>query len=64
MNELILALNALGASLEAAARLRQLYNTMREQAQRTGALTDAQSAELDQRAEDIFNSPAAKESGI
>lgn len=66
MNEFqmaLMALRAVAAATQALASAKQTYNTFKEQAQRTSALTPEQSAELDAKELEIENSPAQLPSG-
>jgi len=56
-------LAAAAAATDAAAKSKQAYEKVRLSLQQTHELTDAQSAELDRRAEAIFASPASQPSG-
>ncbi len=51
------------AAASAAARAKRVYEKFKEQAQRDKAFTPEESAFLDQKAEDIFASPAQLPSG-
>lgn len=57
------ALQVTSAAIDAAAKGRELYKKLREQAERTNELTPEQIAELDAFAETVFGSEASKPSG-
>ena len=66
MNQLALALELLemaAAAASAAARAKRVYDKFKEQAQRDKELSPEESAYLDQKAADIFASPAQLPSG-
>lgn len=66
MNKFLFAiklLEAVNAGVEALARSRRVYEEFVEQAKRDQELTDAESAELDAKAAEIFASEASKPSG-
>lgn len=57
------ALGTVAAAIELAARMKLLYESMRQTAQQTHALTEEESAALDARAKLIFESPESQPSG-
>ena len=63
MNTLLLVLQAVAASAEAAARIRKVYLDAKTAALKSGELTDAESVELDKRFNAIMASPAQQPSG-
>lgn len=66
MNEFqlaLLALKGLAAATEAVASAKQVYDTFKQQALRTGALTKEQSDALDAKELEIENSAANQPSG-
>ncbi len=63
MNTLLLVLQAVAASAEAAARIRKVYLDAKAAALKSGELTDAESVELDKRFNAIMASPAQQPSG-
>lgn len=62
MQALLLILQAVAASAEAAARIRKVYLDAKAAAMKSGELTDAESVELDKRANEIFASAAQQPS--
>lgn len=63
MQALLLILQTVAASAEAAARIRKVYLDAKAAALKSGELTDAESVELDRRANEIFASLAQQPSG-
>lgn len=61
---LMQALQVASAAIDTAAKGRELYKKLREQAERTNRLTPEQIIELDAAAEIIFASDASKPSDV
>ncbi len=60
---LLQVLNWVATAVDAAAKARAVYDSLRESAQQSQELTPEESAALDARAEEIFASPASQPSG-
>jgi hypothetical protein len=63
MELLLQILQVAAATASAAAQARKVFNDAKAAAQQSGELTDAESVELDRRANEIFASAAQQSSG-